>query len=135
LPDHRYYQEIAGAYDSALPELPNAGQITPSSVRALKGRIREDPARLDIEWWRRFFLSVREFPWPMGRNAKGWRADFDWLIGENGMRKILEGRFQRSSSDCCSSDASYARQEKYTDERGVVDLGAILRDMQTTGLP
>jgi predicted transcriptional regulator len=130
LPDHRDYQTIADAYNSALPELPKSGKITASNVKTLKSRIREDPARLDIEWWRRFFLSVREFPWPMGHNSKGWKADFDWLIGESGMRKILGGRFQRSYGDCCSSDASYARQAKYTDEEGEVDLGAILRDMQ-----
>jgi hypothetical protein len=98
-------------------------------------RIREDPARLDIEWWRRFFLSVREFPWPMGHNPKGWRADFDWLIGEGGMRKILEGHFQRPYGNGCSSDESYAQQEKYTNERGEIDVRAILRDMQADGLP
>ena len=28
-----------------------------------------------------------------GRNDRGWRADFDWLMNENNLVKVLEGKY------------------------------------------
>jgi hypothetical protein len=71
----------------------------------------------------------------MGRNKDKWRADFDWLIGERGMQKILEGAFLPFQSVAALGEAGTEWQEleklekKYTDERGLVDAKAILREI------
>ena len=33
-----------------------------------------------------------------GRNDRGWRADFDWLMNENNLVKVLEGKYGGSAS-------------------------------------
>jgi hypothetical protein len=96
----------------------------------LRQRIRESPDRKEPGWWKKFFSSVREFPWPMGQNRDKWRADFDWLIGERGMQKIMEGSFQKAPAigECAIDSREF--QKKYTDSEGRVDARAMFKDIQ-----
>jgi hypothetical protein len=68
----------------------------------------------------------------MGRNRDKWRADFDWLIGERGMQKILEGSFQKAPviGECAIDSLEF--QKKYTDSEGRIDARAMLRDIGKT---
>jgi predicted transcriptional regulator len=131
-PESELFEAIRGVYNSTLPELPKAEKITVSLAKALRQRIRESPDRKEPGWWEKFFSSVRDFPWPMGRNRDKWRADFDWLIGERGMQKILEGSFQKASTigECAIDSLEF--QKKYTDSEGRIDARAMLRDIERT---
>jgi predicted transcriptional regulator len=122
--------EILGAYNAILPELPEAGGLTASRLREIEARIRDDPARKNLDWWKRYFLNVREFPWPMGDNPNGWRADFDWLVSGRGMRKIIEGGFQRSLEPGGGTKEGYELQKKYTNEEGLVDVWGLLDELR-----
>jgi hypothetical protein len=126
------FEAIRGIYNSTLPELPKAEKITASRAKALRQRIRESPERKEPGWWEKFFSSVRKFPWPMGQNKDKWRADFDWLIGERGMQKILEGSFMPFRNGTAFGEATaegLELQKKYTNAEGLVDAKAILRDI------
>jgi hypothetical protein len=127
-PESRSCRAILEAYNAILPELPKAENVTTNRAKLLGQRIRDDPDRRDLEWWKSYFRRVREFPWPMGDNPNDWRADFDWLIGESGMQKIIEGSFRRSSGTGKRgrTEAGAELQKKYTNERGIVDAGALL---------
>jgi hypothetical protein len=124
------FESIRETYNSALPELPKAEKITASRAKILRQRIRENPERKEPDWWKSFFFSVREFPWPMGQNKDKWRADFDWLIGERGMQKILEGSFKKAPAigECAIDSREF--QKKYTDSEGRIDARAMLRDIE-----
>jgi hypothetical protein len=124
------FESILETYNAILPELPQAGKITASRAKTLRERIREDPAgqKQKLAWWKNFFSRVREFPWPMGKNASNWRADFDWLISEDGMQKVIEGGFTQAPRIKHSSEEFREWQKRYTDERGIVDARALLRD-------
>jgi hypothetical protein len=127
---------IIASYNAILPELPPAGLATSSRERTVKRRIREDAERGDPRWWEKYFSRVREFPWLMGGNPSGWRAAFDWLIGERGMLKVLEGGFGRfmpvlADGAEIRSEEGAELQKKYTDANGVVDVRALLRELET----
>jgi hypothetical protein len=124
------FEAIRGIYNSILPELPKVEKITASRAKALRQRIRESPERRESRWWKKFFSSVRNFPWPMGQNKDKWRADFDWLIGERGMQKILEGTFKKAPTTDEGVMDSLELQKKYTNSGGLVDAKAILRDIE-----
>jgi hypothetical protein len=66
----------------------------------------------------------------MGQNRDKWRADFDWLIGERGMQKILEGSFKKAPAigDCAIDSLEF--QKKYTDSEGRIDARSMFRDIQ-----
>ncbi|MDR3354498.1 MAG: helix-turn-helix domain-containing protein [Synergistaceae bacterium] len=122
-------EAIIAAYNKILPELPTAGKPTSSRERAVKRRVWEDGERGELRWWERYFSKVREFPWLMGNNPSNWRACFDWLVGERGMLKVLEGGFGRSSPTNTGNElwneAEYEVQRRFTDENGVVDVRAL----------
>ena len=121
---------ILAAYNEILPELPKAEMLTASRSKTLTLRIIEDQARCELDWWRQYFERVRLFPWLMGNNPSNWKATFDWLLSEDGMRKVIEGTFSQASRSCqeFSSEELREWQRKYTDERGIVDAKALLRD-------
>jgi predicted transcriptional regulator len=126
-------EAILTAFNEILPELPRAEIFTSSRIQTLNLRINEDPARQSPDWWRRFFERVRLFPWLMGHNPNNWKATFDWLIGEGGMRKVIEGGFtqaQRHSQAYQEYSPEELRewQRKFTNERGIVDAKALLRE-------
>jgi predicted transcriptional regulator len=129
-----FFELVLNAYNTALPELPKAEKITAPRAKILRQRIREDPARRRLSWWKQFFSGVRGFPWPMGDNPSNWRANFDWLIGEKGMQKILEGGFGRTSGPNLGkgTKADWELQKKHTDEGGRIDGKAILREIQAS---
>ena len=114
------YDVIREIYNTMLPELPQAEKITFPRARVLKQRLIEDSARRNPGWWKDYFKRVRDCPWMLGKNTSGWRATFDWLIGENGMQRILEGAFQRVPKP--------SLQEKYIGKDGIFDTKALLRD-------
>jgi hypothetical protein len=127
-PEAEFFEMIRDAYNTALPELPKAERVTASRAGILRRRIEEDSVRRKLSWWKRFFGRVREFPWPMGDNPNNWQADFDWLIGEKGMQKIIEGGFRRPYCPGEATRAGLAIQKKYTDQEGRIDARAILRE-------
>jgi predicted transcriptional regulator len=114
------YDVIREIYNTVLPELAQAEKITFSRARVLKHRLMEDPARRNPDWWDGYFKRVRNCPWLMGKNTSCWRTNFDWLVGEKGMQKILEGVFQESSG--------LSLQEKYMTKEGILDAKALLQD-------
>jgi hypothetical protein len=126
-PEADFFEMVRGAYNTALPELSKAEKVTDSRAQILRQRIREDPERKRVSWWRLFFARVREFPWPMGNNPNNWRADFDWLISEKGMLKILEGGFRRPCHFGDATRAGLEAQKKHT-LGGRIDAGALLRE-------
>ena len=124
------HSDILAAFNDILPELPQAATLTSSRTHALNLRINEDPARQNFDWWKQFFERVRLFPWLMGNNPNNWKATFDWLIGEDGMRKVIEGGFTQASQPRqeYSPDELREWQRKFTSEGGIVDAKALLRD-------
>lgn len=129
-PETPSHMAILATFNEILPGLPQAEMLTSSRAQTLNLRINEDPARQNLDWWKRFFERVRLFPWLMGHNPNNWKATFDWLIGEAGMRKVIEGNFTQASRP----GQEYSREElrewqkRFTDERGIVDAKALLRD-------
>ena len=87
------YQAIVDIYHETLPELPRVVMITEARRKAMRSRWTSKAERRDLDWWRRYFLSVRQFGFLFGRNERNWTATFDFLIGQKGMAGILEGKY------------------------------------------
>lgn len=58
----------------------------------IRSRLREYP---DIESWQAVFRNLRNTPWLLGDNEKGWRADFDFLLQPKSFLKLLENSYAR----------------------------------------
>lgn len=87
------HQEIISAYNEILPEL---RAVIPSrwegSARArdLAARWREDERCRSVQFWRRFFTRLRDYPFYMGENDRGWQADLGWIVKRKNFDNLLE---------------------------------------------
>ncbi len=128
-PSTAIYEAILTLFHRILPELPPVVNLQPEHIREIEARIREDPTRREVTWWERYFRSIRDYPCAMGKGSSGWKAYFGWLVSEKGMRKVLSGAFIRDSGTKGGSESGWALQKQFTNEEGVVDARALLRQI------
>lgn len=91
-PDSCPHTAIVDLYHEILPELPRVRDLTNARKVTLRARWRQHERFQNLDWWRDFFLVVKESDFLMGR-AKDWRADFDFLITAKKFQKIIEGTY------------------------------------------
>jgi hypothetical protein len=67
-------------------------------------RLKERP----FEEWREIFRLMIATPFLCGSNDRGWKADFDWIIANDGnAAKVLEGKYTNSYDRPATSDTRY----------------------------
>lgn len=79
-----------------IRELWNETALSLGKVREIVGkrkimlgaRWKEHP---DLEWWATYFDRIEASAFLTGKNDRGWKARFDWVIDPTNMNKILEG--------------------------------------------
>lgn len=101
--DRTDYIGIAQAYNDALdltgvalPRIADPSNLSDKRKRAVKKlsevfkkRFGDGSASALGEYFTDFMRSAREFY--LGENNRGWKADFDFLLRENTLDKVLEG--------------------------------------------
>jgi len=88
------YQAIVDLFNKILPELPSVKVVTDKRKKHLKARWNFSNKTPSLEWWREFFVYIRESDFLMGRNTD-FRAFFDWIINSSNFVKIIEGNFHK----------------------------------------
>ena len=83
--------------------LPKVAAWTSARDRAAKGALAEEP---DLGVWDRAFRAIGSSKFHKGGNDRGWKADFDWLICNEGNRiKIMEGKYDRADQKSAAKRA------------------------------
>ena len=81
------YNEICGG------RLPQVRITTERRKKALIVRLRERTLG-DFE---ELFKKASASDFLCGKNDRGWKANFDWLINESNMAKVLEGNYDNNT--------------------------------------
>lgn len=84
------YEAIFSAYAQALPELPQIKIKDEARRKTIRSLWRSDKRFQSVEFWGRYYGSVRESKFLMGMNAIG----FDWLMKPANFKKVAEGNYQ-----------------------------------------
>jgi hypothetical protein len=84
------YREIGEAFNKICTGLKKVRDITEKRKKAIKARWNIHPG---IEFYREYFSRVQSSDFLKGKNDRNWMADFDWLMNEQNMAKVLEGRY------------------------------------------
>ena len=87
------HEEIAGLYMDILPELPRVAKLTDKRKKSLGAAWKSDIKCQSVEFWKNYFEAVRRSDFLMGRSGS-WSADFDFVINQNKMIKIIEGAYE-----------------------------------------
>ena len=90
------YNDALGLTGVALPRIADPSNLSDKRKRAVKKlsevfkkRFGDGSASALGEYFTDFMRSAREFYF--GENNRGWKADFDFLLRENTLDKVLEG--------------------------------------------
>ena len=60
------------------------------------------------EEWGNFVVKISKISFLWGGNNRQWKADFNWVLNENNLLKILEGKYEIDKETIISSsDGSY----------------------------
>ena len=83
-------QQLADRYNAICTNLPRVVRLTDKRRRAV--RLIHDkgytPEQLDEA-----FRKAQSSSFCTGQNDRHWKADFDWLLNENNLVKVLEGKY------------------------------------------
>jgi len=92
-------QELVDLYHEILPELPIVQKLDSKQprYRAALARLKEHPVEppehSDESWWETIFYRVKRAPHLMGKNDRGWTANFEWIMNPTNLQKIIEGNY------------------------------------------
>ena len=84
------YLAIANAYKETCVSLPSIRSLSESRKKAIRARLNSGYTQEDFIT---LFRKAQESDFLKGKNARNWNADFDWLIKDANMAKVLEGKY------------------------------------------
>ena len=87
--------DIVDMFHEYCNSLPKVRTITDSRKRTLKARLKKYPDKITYE---ELFRKAEASEFLSGRNGKWTNCNFDWLINENNMVKVLEGNYDGKNS-------------------------------------
>lgn len=82
-------KEIVSLYHELCPSLPKVRKMTQKRASAINARLKT----YGIEEIKECFNKAEKSRFLKGGNDRNWNADFDWLMKESNMAKVLEGKY------------------------------------------
>ena len=83
------YQQIVDMFHTLCPSFPSVKVLSDSRKKAIKARLKN----FDIDEFRLVFEKAEASDFLKGKNNRNWTANFDWIIKDANMAKILDGNY------------------------------------------
>lgn len=107
------YQLIADAYNNICISFPKCQKLSEKRKKAINARLNI----YTIDDFQKVFIMAEESNYLKGSNKYDWMADFDWLIKDSNMAKVLEGKYKNRKGD---TNERHNDQNPGPDENGLV---------------
>ena len=88
------YQEIIDKYNSICKSLPKVMKLSDSRRKAINARLD----KFSLEEIISVFEKAEQSNFLKGANNRNWKADFDWIMSDRNMAKILEGKYDNCNA-------------------------------------
>lgn len=95
-------QLIADLYNDTCVSLPKCTRLSDSRIKALKARLR----KYTVDDFKLLFEKAEASDFLKGANGRNWSANFDWLIKDANMAKVLDGNYDSTGSVRGTSNAN-----------------------------
>ena len=83
------YQLIADLYNDTCVSFPRITTLSETRKKAIKARLNT----YTVEDFKKLFEKAEESNFLKGGNNRNWSANFDWLIKDSNMAKVLDGNY------------------------------------------
>lgn len=85
------HQKIIEMYNETCKRLPKVVKATEERKKYIGARYKEYKQELSV--FEELFQKANDSSFLCGNNKNNWKANFDWLINQQNMAKVLEGRY------------------------------------------
>lgn len=83
------YQQVVDLYNSICKSFPSVRSLSDARKKAIKARMKT----YTIEELKKVFQNAEASSFLKGKNDRNWSANFDWMIADKNIAKILEGNY------------------------------------------
>ena len=87
------YNEIKDFYNQHCPSLPSVRTLSEARKKAIKARLNVYSTEDIFEAFRKAEAS----DFLKGKNNRNWQADFDWIMKDANIAKILDGKYDNQT--------------------------------------
>lgn len=83
------YQQVVDLYHSICKSFPSVRSLSDARKKAIKARLNT----YTLEDFKTVFENAEASSFLKGKNERNWSANFDWLIADKNMAKVLENAY------------------------------------------
>ena len=83
------YQQIADMFNALCPSFSSVKSLSDARKKAIKARLKT----YSVDDFEELFKKAESSDFLKGRNNRNWTANFDWLIKDSNMAKVLDGNY------------------------------------------
>lgn len=83
------YQLIADMYNRLCPSFPSIRSLSEARKKAIKARLKT----YTLDDFQKVFENAEASSFLKGSNNRNWTANFDWLMKDANMAKVLDGNY------------------------------------------
>lgn len=102
------YAEIKDAYNQLCPSLPAVKSLSDARRKAIKARLNS----YTVDDLNEAFMKAEASDFLKGKNDRNWRANFDWILKDANIAKILDGLYDNRQARS-QNKAADKLQESY----------------------
>lgn len=86
------YQQIADMFNALCPSFSSVKTLSDARKKAIKARMNT----YSVDDFEEVFKKAESSDFLKGRNDRNWTANFDWLIKDSNMAKVLDGNYDNT---------------------------------------
>lgn len=105
------YQAIVELYNSSCPSFPKLMSLSDARKKAIKARLKT----YSMDDFETLFRKAQASDFLKGKNDRNWSANFDWLIKDSNMAKVMDGNYDNKANGCNSSSKNSFNSFEKTD--------------------
>jgi len=109
--DNTYVEKIKDLFNDTCTNLSNVRSLSKKRISHIKQR--EKTLKEFKTDWQQYFILVNNSEFLTGKNNQGWKADFNWLINENNMIKVLEDNYQNKQKQIIKQNSFTSYDDEY----------------------
>ena len=87
--DRVNYQEVVKLYNETCVSLPAVHSLSDARKKSIKARL----STYSVDDFSTLFKKAEASSFLKGKNNRNWQANFDWLIKDGNMAKVLDGNY------------------------------------------
>lgn len=106
------YQKIVDMYNDTCVSLPRVTSLSEARRKAIRARLKT----YSVDDLKRVFEKAEASNFLKGANARNWNANFDWLLKDSNIAKVLDGNYDNVRAPAAGAQAAGNRIARQLDE-------------------